>query len=168
MKLTKTANGKKVLKLSKSEWQRIGKKAKWLKESAIGIDEAIGGLGSGIAQGGEEKAKEYAQRIIGGEPREKVLQGATPIMIQKVNTYIQQLQRQQLQRQPYSLSKSEQWAMSTGDPNIIEFVNNINTKAKYQGSQYVAQEIQLIMQAMTGNQSAIQQLKQKFQAQPLK
>ena len=31
MKITKTASGKQVVKISKSEWQNIGKKAGWMK-----------------------------------------------------------------------------------------------------------------------------------------
>ena len=57
--------------------------------------------------------------------------------------------------------------MSTSDPNIIELVDNVNAKAQSQGLQYVAKEIQLIMQAMTGNQSALQKLKSMVQAQPV-
>ena len=34
MKLIKTANGEKQLKLSKTDWENIGKQAGWLKESA--------------------------------------------------------------------------------------------------------------------------------------
>ena len=34
MKLIKTASGKKTIKISKSEWQSIGKKAGWMKVSA--------------------------------------------------------------------------------------------------------------------------------------
>lgn len=34
MKLVKTASGKKIIKMSKSEWQSIGRKAGWIKESA--------------------------------------------------------------------------------------------------------------------------------------
>ena len=33
MKLTKTASGKKQVKMSKKEWQSIGKKAGWMKVS---------------------------------------------------------------------------------------------------------------------------------------
>jgi hypothetical protein len=34
MKITKTASGKKTIKISKSEWQSIGKKAGWIKKEA--------------------------------------------------------------------------------------------------------------------------------------
>jgi hypothetical protein len=34
MKLIKTASGKKTVKLSKKEWESIGKKAGWMKTSA--------------------------------------------------------------------------------------------------------------------------------------
>jgi len=38
MKLVKTASGKKTLKISKKEWQNIGKKQGWVKK-AEGLDE---------------------------------------------------------------------------------------------------------------------------------
>ena len=34
MKLVKTASGKQTVKISKSEWESIGRKAGWMKESA--------------------------------------------------------------------------------------------------------------------------------------
>jgi len=34
MKITKTASGKKTIKLSKQEWMAIGKKAGWMKEAS--------------------------------------------------------------------------------------------------------------------------------------
>ena len=33
MKITKTANGKRTIKISKKEWQSIGKKAGWMKKA---------------------------------------------------------------------------------------------------------------------------------------
>jgi len=33
MKILKTASGKKTIKISKSEWQDIGKKAGWMKKA---------------------------------------------------------------------------------------------------------------------------------------
>ena len=35
MKLVKTANGKKQIKISKSEWKSIGKKAGWMKKAEL-------------------------------------------------------------------------------------------------------------------------------------
>lgn len=35
MKIIKTASGKKTIKISKSEWESIGKKAGWMKEAEI-------------------------------------------------------------------------------------------------------------------------------------
>jgi len=36
MKIIKTASGKKTIKMSKSEWESIGKKAGWIKEARVG------------------------------------------------------------------------------------------------------------------------------------
>ena len=35
MKITKTASGKKKIKMSQKEWQTIGKKAGWVKKEAF-------------------------------------------------------------------------------------------------------------------------------------
>jgi len=37
MKIIKTADGKKKLKLTKSEWEKMGRKAGWVKKSSNGI-----------------------------------------------------------------------------------------------------------------------------------
>jgi len=42
IKLVKTASGKQTVKMSKSEWQDIGKKAGWLSKRA---QDSIGGFG---------------------------------------------------------------------------------------------------------------------------
>jgi len=42
MKLVKTASGKQTIKLSKKEWQSIGKKAGWMKEAQWGQDIGFG------------------------------------------------------------------------------------------------------------------------------
>jgi CO/xanthine dehydrogenase Mo-binding subunit len=55
MKVIKTASGKKTIKLSKSEWQSIGKKAGWMKKAeknvgsalAFSVEEKVGGDGGG-------------------------------------------------------------------------------------------------------------------------
>ena len=39
MKLTKTASGKTTVKISKKEWQRIGRKAGWIKQSEMSFEE---------------------------------------------------------------------------------------------------------------------------------
>jgi len=38
MKLVKTASGKQTIKISKTEWKSIGKKAGWLKEASFPLD----------------------------------------------------------------------------------------------------------------------------------
>ena len=37
MKITKTASGKSKIKMSKKEWQSIGKKAGWMKTAGFGV-----------------------------------------------------------------------------------------------------------------------------------
>lgn len=39
MKLVKTASGKQKIKMSKSEWESIGKTAGWIKKNAISEDD---------------------------------------------------------------------------------------------------------------------------------
>ena len=46
MKLHKTASGKQIIKVSRKEWQAIGKKAGWIKKSQVIPDD-------GFADGGE-------------------------------------------------------------------------------------------------------------------
>jgi hypothetical protein len=41
MKLTKTASGKSIIKLSKSEWEDMGKKAGWLKVADISTEQVL-------------------------------------------------------------------------------------------------------------------------------
>jgi hypothetical protein len=50
MKLRKTASGKTELKLSKTEWEAIGKKAGWLEKKANKIYELLGKFESDIEQ----------------------------------------------------------------------------------------------------------------------
>jgi DnaJ-class molecular chaperone len=54
MKITRTASGKKTIKMSKSEWERIGKKAGWLigskKENPEGKEECPECHGEGGAR----------------------------------------------------------------------------------------------------------------------
>lgn len=48
MKLVKTASGKQQIKMSKSEWEDLGKKAGWTKEAQDAGDEVILKLRGGI------------------------------------------------------------------------------------------------------------------------
>jgi hypothetical protein len=41
MKLLKTASGKTTVKMSKSEWTQMGKKAGWIKEAEVSTDEIV-------------------------------------------------------------------------------------------------------------------------------
>jgi hypothetical protein len=41
MKLVKTASGKQQIKISKSEWEALGKKAGWIKEAKWGKDTEV-------------------------------------------------------------------------------------------------------------------------------
>lgn len=61
----------------------------------------------------------------------------------------------------YSLSKSEQWAMSTGDPNIMNFVGKVNSSVQSHGVERWDKDLRLIMSAMNGDQNAFMQLKQR-------
>ena len=179
MKITKTASGNKI-SISKKEWESMGKKAGWIKTAQMGIDEAISGVGAGIAQGGKEKQQEYAQRIMNGEPREQVLQGQGPNMVQEVDQIIAQQTATKTQQpsewpnalrstQQYSLSASEQWAMSTGDPSIIEFISRMNQDLRDGQVQQYTNDIKLVTQAMGGDKAALEQLRLRSggQAMPL-
>ena len=172
------------IKLSKNQWETLGRKAGWMKISQI--DTALKNVGGAIAESGKEKVQEYAQRIMKGEQKEKVLEGLGPVMIKSVEAAIAQLQGGQKQTTPatpqqsqqsqqqsgqqYSLSKSEQWANSTRDPNIMDYVAKVNQSIQTQGAQKWQGILNTIMKAMSGDQSALQQLKQKSggQAIPLR
>lgn len=160
MKITKTASGKSKVNLTRKEWQTIGKKAGWMNKVAWGgegIEEAFQGIGGGFEQAANNKVQEYAQRIMNGEPKEQVLQGHGPVMIESVEKYIAQMSNsapaQSNQGIQYSLSKSVQWANSTKDPYIIDYVDRINSSAQANpGSSSDA--LSLIMKAMSGDQNA--------------
>ena len=152
MKVIKTANGKTIFKISKSEWLKIGAEQGWTGA----LEETLGGLGGGIAAGGDRKAQEYAQRIVNGEPREKVLQQVGPETVKKVDMYLQQMSPQSGQQ--YSVSQADQWAMSTGNPTIIEYVDKVNNGVQTQGSNYWAKSLTLIMNSMKGDKTAFNKL----------
>ena len=66
MKLVKTASGKKTIKMSKSEWQSIGKKAGWMRKAQVNGAPAVGAPAggspttlNGILQAYPEIAKSY-------------------------------------------------------------------------------------------------------------
>jgi hypothetical protein len=74
---------------------------------------------------------------------------------------------QQPQGQQYSLSKSEQWANSTRDINIMDYVEKVNQSIQTQGTQKWETILNIIMKAMSGDQSALQQLRQKSGGQAI-
>jgi hypothetical protein len=57
MKIIKTASGKRSIKLSKSEWQSIGKKAGWMKESQLNPPQ------DKIVDAGEAELEKYYESI---------------------------------------------------------------------------------------------------------
>lgn len=76
------------IKLSKKQWEQIGKTAGWMKisndQSGHGIDNAMQGLASGVKDNANAKIQEYVKRINSGEPKETVLQGLPPSFITKI------------------------------------------------------------------------------------
>ena len=58
MKLTRTASGKPTVRMSKSEWQRIGKKAGWMRTAG-----AIANLLPAIMQGDQRAAKQASSLL---------------------------------------------------------------------------------------------------------
>ena len=180
MKIIIAKDGKKKISLTKSEWKSMGKKAGWVKmaetpSTAQQIGTTFQGYAGGFQEAGEAKVQEYAQRIMKGEQKEKVLEGQGPTMIKSVEAALAQLQQGQQatpasSQQPqgqYSLSKSEQWANSTQDPNIMDYVGKVNQSIQTQGTQKWAAILNIIMKAMSGDQSALQQLRQKSGGQAI-
>jgi len=92
------------IKLSVSQWEKIvqavGNKAMnktaQSPSTAQQIDTAFKGLAGGVAEAGKAKVQEYAQRIMKGEKKEKVLEGQGPTMIKNVEAALVQLQQDDL------------------------------------------------------------------------
>lgn len=133
------------IKLSKSQWEEAGKKAGWIKKEA---QNAVPINPSG-------NTNPYAGQAKSENPYKQNVQYGTPASAPSTQ---------------YSLSKSAQWADSTKDPNIMDFVNKVNSKVQTEGVAKWTDSLNLIMKAMTGDQSALQQLKQRSggQAVPIK
>jgi len=72
MKLVKTASGKKTLKMSKSEWQNVGKKAGWNKKAQVEIDPDI-------------EAKKYIQPIMAAIQNGQMSQAVLSYLAQWLN-----------------------------------------------------------------------------------
>ena len=66
MKLTKTASGKDKIKISKSEWQSLGKTYGWIRE-------ASDGLSDGLSDGGLSQQDIYEDTLI--SLKEKIRNG---------------------------------------------------------------------------------------------
>ena len=160
------------IKLSKSQWEGIGKQAGWMKKAgpnaAYDIGAAFNGLAGGIQEAGKSKVQEYAQRIMKGEPKEQVLQGAAPTMIKNVEQALAQLQQggqapqqapQQAGTQQISVADVSNKLASMGEPQLSELVG------RYQGDKNIMWQL---YNAANGNKASLQWLKQKFiNAQPV-
>ena len=167
MKLVKTASGKQTIKMSKSEWQSIGKTAGWMGKSVLTAGEfdnaadAFGLGGGNIMSGQDGKAKEYAQRIVNGEPRDKILQNSPPIMIQKVDQFINQLQNNpQTTQQPVSI-KAVANDLESIQAGLGQKIRDIGAKAM-QGDQEATAEFALFVRAYNDETDAINEIMEKY------
>jgi hypothetical protein len=94
------------IKLSVSQWAKIVQavgnktmnKTAQTPSTAQQIETAFKGLSSGVAEASKAKVQEYAQRIMKGEKKEKVLEGQGPTMIKNVEAALAQLQGQKGQQ----------------------------------------------------------------------
>ena len=128
------------IKLSKSQWEGIGKKAGWIRiaqpapSMAQQIPGAFSGLAGGINDAGKAKVQEYAQRIMNGEPKDQVLQGAAPTMIKNVEQVLSQMSQKpqqpqqpqqtgqplptQTQQKTYTSQQIVDWSRQNPDPSF--------------------------------------------------
>lgn len=158
------------VKISKSQWESVGQAKGWISKEAQGnptpaqISGAFSGAAEGIAQGGKDKAKEYAQRIMNGEKKESVLQGQGPTMIKTVEQLIAQGGQPQAKASgpSYSLTKSQQWADGTANPAIMEYVGKVNREVQNPGgAAKYSNVLHLIIKAMQGDKAAFSELNTK-------
>lgn len=153
-----------------SKQTKFSKKLNFLKVSQMGqqIQDAFQGMAGSFQPSIDAKNKELAQRILNGEPKDQVLQGLPPIMRQNIEKIVAQMsQSANSSAQPYSLAQSQNWANSTNNPSLIEYVGKINDAIVSQGTQKYMQDLNLIMQAMNGDQNALQQILNKIGQQRL-
>ena len=114
-----------------------------------------------------EKAREYADRILKGEPKETILQGQGPLFIQKVDQLLQQAQPQQQQAQPQQQQAQPQLSMQAVEDWILNTLNapalvDVWERAVQQQNQQIFSTVQ---KAMNGDQIATQSLLNMVQAQ---
>ena len=107
--------------ISKNQWEGIGKKAGWMKEAGgaeVGVNQAFSDVADGIKESGKAKVQEYAQRIMKGEPKEKVLEGIGTAFRQNVENALAKMQQssgQPSQTQPkkYTSQQIIDWSRKT-------------------------------------------------------
>ena len=111
--------------INKSQWEGMGKKAGWMKEAGgaeVGVNQAFSDVAAGIKESGQAKVQEYAQRIMKGEPKEKVLEGIGPAFRQNVENALAKIQQSsgqpsqtQSQSQPkqYTTQQIVDWSRKT-------------------------------------------------------
>jgi len=154
--------------LSKSQWELVGKKAGWMKTAQVTgatspaakqIVMTLNKIQSQMLPNNAGQARALINQLVGlidTDFQQQQGQGAG-----------QQQQPVQQTGQQYSLSKSEQWANSTKDPNIMDYVAKVNGRIQSEGTQRSQAILNIIMKAMSGDQSALQQLRQKSGGQAI-
>ena len=124
--------------INKSQWEGMGKKAGWMKEAGgaeVGVNQAFSDVAAGIKESGQAKVQEYAQRIMKGEPKEKVLEGIGPAFRQNVENALAKIQQSSGQpSQTQSQSQSSQSESRSGNvlesKNIIVNAQNVSVQTK--------------------------------------
>ena len=71
----------------------------------------------------------------------------------------------QISSQPYDAAKSKQWAESTNNPYVIMYINKLNHEVEA-GWPGLEQAMQLVTQAMNGDQRALNNIKKLMMPDP--
>ena len=93
MKLIKTANGSKTIKINKKEWQSIGKTAGWMKKAQIMDDEIMKILQNTDRPGKIKQLMDYYVKIhpnASGYELNTLWSVLGPESLESINQYIQE------------------------------------------------------------------------------